>query len=79
MLTGKTILLVDDDTVNNKILSSILVKRGFEVVSHLIGDGVVDLIASSGAEIVLLDVMLPDINGVEVLKLIRKKFEKTRS
>ncbi len=79
--TGETkprkILLVDDDTVNNKILSSILVKRGFEVVSHLIGDGVVDLIASSGAEIVLLDVMLPDINGVEVLKLIRKKFEKT--
>jgi DNA-binding response OmpR family regulator len=73
----RKILLVDDDTVSNNVLASRLTKRGFQVESHLVGSGTLELIASSGAELVLLDVMLPDMNGVEVLKLIRSKLEKT--
>lgn len=73
----RKILLVDDDTVSNNVLSSRLTKRGFQVHSHLVGSGTVELIESFGADLVLLDVMLPDLNGIEVLKLIRSKFEKT--
>jgi DNA-binding response OmpR family regulator len=73
----RKILIVDDDAVNNKLLTSRLTKRGFDVTSHDIGTGVVDMIELTGIELVLLDVMLPDISGVEVLKSIRAKYEKT--
>lgn len=72
----RKILLVDDESANNTLLASRLIKRGFQVESHLKGAGTLELIASSGAELVLLDVMLPDVNGIEVLQSIRGKYEK---
>ena len=74
---ARKILLVDDDTVNTKLLSSRLEKRGYSVISHDIGTGVVDMIELTGVELVLLDIMLPDVSGIEVLQRIREKFDKT--
>lgn len=73
----RKILLVDDDAINSKLLTSRLEKRGYAVTTHDIGTGVVDMIDLTGVEIVLLDIMLPDVSGIEVLKQIRAKFEKT--
>jgi DNA-binding response OmpR family regulator len=73
----RKILLVDDDAINSKPLTSRLEKRGYAVTTHDIGTGVVDMIDLTGVEIVLLDIMLPDVSGIEVLKQIRAKFEKT--
>ena len=74
---ARKILLVDDDTVNTKLLSSRLEKRGYSVISHDIGTGVVDMIELTGVELVLLDIMLPDVSGIEVLQRIREKYDKT--
>ena len=73
----RKILLVDDDAINSKLLTSRLEKRGYAVTTHDIGTGVVEMIDLTGVELVLLDIMLPDVSGVEVLKQIRAKFEKT--
>ena len=73
----RKILLVDDDAINSKLLTSRLEKRGYVVATHDIGTGVVDMIELTGVELVLLDIMLPDVSGIEVLKQIRAKFEKT--
>ncbi len=73
----RKILLVDDDAINSKLLTSRLEKRGYVVTTHDIGTGVVDMIELTGVELVLLDIMLPDVSGIEVLNQIRAKFEKT--
>ena len=73
----RKILLVDDDEVNRKILTARLEKRGYAVTTLDIGTGVVDMIELTGVEVVLLDIMLPDVSGMEVLEKIRAKFEKT--
>lgn len=73
----RKILLIDDDIVNSKLLTSRLEKRGYSVICHDIGTGVVDMIELTGVELVLLDIMLPDVSGLEVLRAIRAKFDKT--
>jgi DNA-binding response OmpR family regulator len=73
----RRILLVDDDAINSKLLTSRLEKRGYKVTSHDIGTGVEDMIELTGIELVLLDIMLPDVSGIEVLERIRAKFSKT--
>lgn len=77
MLQARKILLVEDDAINKQLISSRLEKRGFNVVVHDIGTGVVDMIELTGVELVLLDIILPDVSGIEVLQKIRERFDKT--
>ena len=72
-----SILFVDDDPTSSKALQMRLEKRGYKVTTHDIGTGVEDMIELTGVELVLLDIMLPDVSGIEVLRKIRKKYSKT--
>jgi DNA-binding response OmpR family regulator len=65
------VLLVDDDTNLSSMLAEYLVQDGFEVLS--VADGATGVLeALSGRySIVVLDVMMPSMNGVEVLRRIR--------
>ena len=67
------VLLVDDDTNLSSMLAEYLVQDGFEV--HCVGDGAdgVQEALSGRHSIIVLDVMMPGMNGVEVLRRIRAK------
>jgi two-component system, OmpR family, phosphate regulon response regulator OmpR len=71
MVANARILLVDDDDRLAEMLGTYLRSRGFEV--ELRADGVSGLRAleASRFDIVVLDVMLPDIDGLEVLRRLR--------
>lgn len=65
------ILIVDDDTELTGMLSEYLVTEGFEAeVSHGGGEGA-DRTIRGGYSLTVLDVMLPDVNGFDVLRRIR--------
>ena len=72
---ARKILIVDDDTVNSEVLAQRLTKRGYEVVTHEVGAGTLELLELSKFELVLLDIMLPDVSGIEVLKNLRAKYK----
>lgn len=73
MSTSKPRLLIVDDIADNRIiLSRRLVRRGFEVVEASGGHQALELIAQQSFDVVLLDIMMPDLNGVEVLKTVRE-------
>jgi two-component system OmpR family response regulator len=65
------ILLIDDDDKVSEMLTEYLTSEGFHITSALSGlEG--DQAASTGSfDVVILDVMLPDLNGLEVLRRIR--------
>lgn len=65
------LLVVDDNEMNRDMLSRRLAKRGFEVVTAGGGQRALDLIAAETVDLVLLDIMMPDINGLEVLTRLR--------
>lgn len=66
------ILVVEDDKEINKLVSDFLVSNGYEVVSLFEGLKATDTVKNEGADLVILDLMLPYKNGDMVLADIRK-------
>ena len=70
---SRTILIIDDDRELCDLVGELLRGEGFEVDAHHTGAGAVDLAASGAYELVILDVMLPEQNGFEILRGLRRR------
>jgi DNA-binding response OmpR family regulator len=66
------ILLVEDDISLANWVCEYLTEQGFSVTHIARGDQVLEIIKKNTTDIVLLDVMLPGLNGIEVCRLIRQ-------
>lgn len=64
-------LLVEDNDRNRKLATAVLEMAGFDVRTATTGQGALDAIATEPPDVVLLDIQLPDIDGVEVLDRLR--------
>jgi DNA-binding response OmpR family regulator len=75
----KRILVVDDNEDIRNLLSLVLQKEGFEV--FLAGDGTtaVQIVKSNALDLILLDVMMPVLSGLDVLEIIRGDKDKSKS
>ncbi len=71
MNTPPKILVVDDSPKNVKLLYDLLWVRGYQVVSALSGAEALEKIESETPDLVLLDVIMPDMSGYEVCRRIR--------
>lgn len=67
------VLLVDDETIFRKNLIRLLQNKGFSPEEAADGSGCLAFLAQHAVDVVVLDVKLPDINGIEVLKRIRQR------
>jgi len=67
------VMVVDDDQDLAEMLSIVLTGVGMEVELVNRGDQVMGLFNAKNPDLVLLDVMLPGIDGIEVCKIIREK------
>jgi len=67
-----SILIVDDDEVMQQTLSDVLKKKGYEIFSVGAGNGALSIIKKNIIDLVLLDMRLPDVDGIEVLKKIKE-------
>ncbi len=69
---GKKILIIDDDKELCSLLGELLRADGFEVEAWHTGAGAAEHALASSPSLVILDVMLPDTNGFEILKQVRR-------
>lgn len=67
-----TVLIVDDDPDYLAILRGLLEKRGFRVQAAHSGHQALEQLALESPDVVLLDVVMPDMSGLEVLQRIRE-------
>ncbi len=65
------ILVVEDEASFSDALSYVLTKEGYEVVVADTGDGAIATYDKVGADLVLLDLMLPGLSGTEVCRQLR--------
>jgi len=68
---GMKILLVDDDPVALEIASRAFMRSGYEVMTATDGEGALELVAAGRPDLIVLDVLLPGIDGFEVCRRIR--------
>lgn len=67
------ILVVDDDPPSVKMISFLLREEGYEVVSADNGESALELLDREAPDLVVLDVMMPHLDGFEVCRRIRQK------
>ena len=65
------ILIVDDDSRVTSALRRILVYEGYQVSTALNGEGALAIARTKSPDLVILDLMLPGINGIEVCRRLR--------
>jgi CheY-like chemotaxis protein len=68
---GVTVLVVDDHRMNLSLASALLTDEGYTVLTAADGETALETIASTPPDLALLDVSLPGIDGLEVLRRIR--------
>ena len=72
MKTPNKILIVDDEPVNVKVLQRKLEKAGFEVQMANNGFECLDKVDECAPDIILLDIMMPDMDGVETCRRLKQ-------
>ncbi|MBF0441009.1 MAG: response regulator [Oligoflexales bacterium] len=70
------LLVVDDDNTNLEMLSIFLMKHDFAVFKAKGGVDALRLVKTTRPDLVLLDIMMPDMDGYKVLEEIRKQHTK---
>jgi adenylate cyclase len=68
---GATILVVDDLAQNIRLLEAVLAPRGCAVVSATSGAEALERVGAGGVDLVLLDIVMPEMDGYEVCRRLR--------
>ena len=71
----KTILVVDDEKPIADILQFNLKKEGYTVHCAYDGDEAIKMVEELNPDLLILDIMLPKRDGIEVCREVRKKYE----
>ncbi len=66
-----TILIVEDDEKNMKLARDVLKAKGYAILEAMTGEDGVKLAIESKPDLVLMDIQLPGINGIEALRQVR--------
>jgi signal transduction histidine kinase/CheY-like chemotaxis protein len=73
-LQDRTILVVDDIATNRLVASQLLIASGARVVEAASGFEALERLAQGGIDVVLLDLMMPEMDGAETLRRIRASY-----
>ncbi len=73
MVNGRySLLVVDDNEMNRDMLSRRLERQGYNVVRAINGREAIDKVQSNAFDLILLDIMMPEMNGYEALATLKQ-------
>jgi CheY-like chemotaxis protein len=75
-MAGKKILVVDDEPEFVNMIKMRLEANGYEVIPAYSGKEALDTLKQAKPDVVLLDIMMPELDGLQVLRTIRLKDKK---
>ncbi len=68
-----TLLVVDDNELNRDMLTRRLERRGYIVLTADDGEQALRMVSACPPDLILLDIMMPGLSGIEVLKILREE------
>jgi CheY-like chemotaxis protein len=69
----KTVIVVEDETDAAEMFAEMMRVSGFRVLKSYSSQPAISMIANEQPDLVILDVMMPDVSGLEVLKYMRRE------
>jgi two-component system cell cycle response regulator DivK len=70
-MAGERILVVEDNALNMKLFRDVLLATGYKTLEATTGGEAIELAAQGAPDLVLMDVQLPDVDGVDALHRLR--------
>src|ERR1700716_775320 len=67
----KRILIVEDNELNMKLLNDVLEAYGYDIIKTASGAAVLELARQHGPDLILIDIQLPDISGLEAVRQLK--------
>ena len=73
-----SILIIDDDAAVSRTLSLILTRAGYQVSTAVGGRKGLELLAGGGFDLVVTDIIMPELDGIEAIRRIRDEYPSLR-
>jgi len=73
MTEPKTVLIVEDEPDAAELFAEMMRVNGFRVVKTFSSTPAINMLATEHPDVVILDLMMPDISGLEVLRFMRRE------
>ena len=70
--TQKTVMIIEDETDAAEMFAEMMRVNGFRVIKMFSSAPAISMIAQEKPDLIILDVMMPDIAGIEVLRYMRR-------
>ncbi len=68
---AQTILVVDDNEANLRLMNAVLKTRGYHLLEAMSGEAALEMLTSEQPALVLMDVQMPGLSGIDVARTIR--------
>lgn len=75
IIESVTILVVDDNEENLKVISNLLREKGYRIALATDGKSAIKILATNKIDLILLDIMMPEMDGFEVCSILKEKPE----
>jgi CheY-like chemotaxis protein len=74
----KTVMIIEDETEAAELFGEMMRVNGFRVIKMFSSTPAIPMIAQEKPDLIILDIMMPDISGLEVLRYMRREPELAR-
>ena len=71
----KTVMIIEDNELNMKLFNDLLQAQGYNTVQSMDGKNVLKLVRQNRPDLILMDVQLPGVSGVELTKVLKADAE----
>lgn len=69
----KTVLIVDDNEINQRLIAALLAKKGYDYISATNGNEALKILECQMVDLILMDIQMPELNGLKATMAIRSK------
>src|SRR5438067_1537047 len=73
--SGSTVLIVDDEEANRDLIRDPLEAHGYRIIEAANGQEALELVATERPDVILLDIMMPGLNGFDVCRAVKSNPE----